>query len=221
MFRLNYPRPKGGGVTLQEEGRLSNKRFLIFIILGLAILSVPFFRHHRDAKEAEQYIDEIGDTEDEAKEKTEEKAEATGGKKKTAKAIPEGAIGIIEIKSLNIRYPIFEGAGSAQLNSGIGHLTESAGLLEKGNCVLAGHNGSRRGVFFTYLSGIQMGAKVTITNKEKESHTYEVVDTSIVGPYDESVRAESDEECLTLFTCAYHGSRRFVCRCRVVEDNSQ
>ena len=120
---------------------MSNKCFLIFIILGLAILSVPFFRHHRDAKEAKQYIEEIGDTEDE-EEKTDEKAETTGGKKKTANAIPEGAIGIIEIKSLNIRYPIFEGAGSEQLNSGIGHLTESAGLLEKGNCVLAGHNGS-------------------------------------------------------------------------------
>ena len=51
----------------------------------------------------------------EAKEKTEEKAETTGGKEKTAKAIPEGAIGIIEIKSLSIRYPIFEGAGSASL----------------------------------------------------------------------------------------------------------
>ena len=66
-----------------------------------------------------------------------------------------------------------------------------------------------------------MGAKVTVTNKEKTSHTYEVVDTSIVGPYDESVRKESKKECLTLFTCAYHGSRRFVCRCRLVQDENQ
>lgn len=202
---------------------MSSKKGIIFIILGLAMLSAPFFRHMRDAEMADQYIEKIGvsvDGEEDSHERGQEEAKAGTGKKKASQKIPEGAIGVIEIESLDLRYPIFEGAGSVQLNSGIGHLPESAGLLEEGNCVLAGHNGSRRGTFFTNLSKIRTGARVIVTNKEKVSHTYEAVDTAIVGPYDASVRAESDEECLTLFTCSYHGTRRFVCRCRLIEDSS-
>ena len=198
---------------------MSRRRALFYIFLGIAIFAVPFLCRMRDREQAEHYISEIGVTEDEEDEETE--AEAGTGKKKASKGIPEGAIGIIEIESIDLKYPIFEGAGNVQLNSGIGHLPESAGLLEEGNCVLAGHNGSRRGTFFTNLSKIQTGAKVIVTNKEKVSHTYEVVDTAVVGPYDASVREESDKECLTLFTCAYHGTRRFVCRCRLAAGDEQ
>jgi len=82
--------------------------------------------------------------------------------------------------------------------------------------VLAGHNGSRRGVFFTNLSNISIGAKVKVTNKDKVTHTYEAYETGVYGPYDETVYAKSEEECLTLFTCAYSGTRRFVVKCKLV-----
>ena len=196
---------------------MSKKRIVTLIVLGIAIVAVPFLLRFLDRKRAEDYINRIGVTEDEE----DEESEAGGGKKKAASELPEGAIGIIEIKSLNIRYPIFEGAGAEQLNMGIGHLPETAGLLQKGNCVLAGHNGSRRGTFFTNLSSIVIGAEVKVTDKEMVTHTYIVEDTGVVGPYDASVRAESDEERLTLFTCAYHGTQRFVCRCRLATDNNE
>lgn len=196
---------------------MSKKRIVTLIVLGIAIVAVPFLLRFLDRKRAEDYINRIGVTEDEE----DEESEAGGGKKKAASELPEGAIGIIEIESLNIRYPIFEGAGAEQLNMGIGHLPETAGLLQKGNCVLAGHNGSRRGTFFTNLSRIVIGAEVKVTDKEMVTHTYIVEDTGVVGPYDASVRAESDEERLTLFTCAYHGTQRFVCRCRLATDNNE
>ena len=198
---------------------MSKNKGMIFIILGLAFLSVPSLRQARDTRLAEEYIEEIGVSDDEEETDNgmlEKEGKAGTGKEKDSKEIPEGTIGIIEIESLNLRYPVFEGAGNVQLNEGIGHLTETVGLLEKGNCVLAGHNGSRRGIYFTNLSAIRIGAKVVVTNTNHESHTYEVVDTEIVGPYDASVRAESEEERLTLFTCAYHGTQRFVCRCRLL-----
>ena len=188
---------------------MRKKAAVIMVVMGLVIMAVPFFIRMDDRKRAETYIAQIGSAEDE-----EEKHEQTGDGKKTGE-IPEGAVGIIEIPSLDIRYPVFEGAGNEQLNAGIGHLPETAGLCEKGNCVLAGHNGSRRGTFFTHLSEIETGAKVMVTNKNQVTHTYTVEDTGIVGPYDASVREESDGECLTLFTCAYHGTQRFVCRCRL------
>ncbi len=129
------------------------------------------------------------------------------------RGIPKDAIGIIEIPSLNIRYPIYEGATEAQLSIGIGHLPETAGLLEKGNCVCCGHNGSRRGLFFTTLSHIRRDAKVKITTKDQRTRTYRVKSTKVVGPTDPSVRRKSKNEILKLFTCAYHGTRRFVAEC--------
>lgn len=196
---------------------MSKKRIVTLIVLGIAIVAVPFLLRFLDRKQAEDYINRIGVTEDEE----DEESEAGGGKKKATPELSKGAIGIIEIESLNIRYPIFEGAGAEQLNMGIGHLPETAGLLQKGNCVLAGHNGSRRGTFFTNLSSIAIGAEVKVTDKEMVTYTYIVEDTGVVGPYDASVRAESDEERLTLFTCAYHGTQRFVCRCRLATDNNE
>lgn len=196
---------------------MSKKRIVTLIVLGIAIVAVPFLLRFLDRKQAEDYINRIGVTEDEE----DEESEAGGGKKKATPELSKGAIGIIEIESLNIRYPIFEGAGAEQLNMGIGHLPETAGLLQKGNCVLAGHNGSRRGTFFTNLSCIAIGAEVKVTDKEMVTYTYIVEDTGVVGPYDASVRAESDEERLTLFTCAYHGTQRFVCRCRLATDNNE
>ncbi len=100
-------------------------------------------------------------------------------------------------------------------------ITEStAPLCGTGNCVLAGHNGSRRGVFFTNLSSAKAGMEVKLITKEGLTHCYTVEEMRVVSPYDEWVTEESDTELLTLFTCAEHGTRRFACRCVPVKDYS-
>lgn len=196
---------------------MSRRKLIMVVVIGIALVAVPFIFRAIDKSKSNQYIKEFEVNDDETDEGQEDQGEASGGKKKTSKKIPDGAIGIIEIKSLDIRYPIFEGAGSTQLNLGIGHMENTAPLCEKGNAVLAGHNGSRRGVFFTNLSNISIGAKVKVTNKDKVTHTYEAYETGVYGPYDEKVYEKSEEECLTLFTCAYSGTRRFVVKCKLVE----
>ena len=105
-----------------------------------------------------------------------------------------------------------------QLNEGIGHMESTAPLCGKGNCVLAGHNGSRRGTFFTNLSSARAGMEVKLTTKEGATHCYTVEEMRVVSPYDAWVTEESDKEVLTLFTCAEHGTRRFVCRCVLAGD---
>lgn len=196
---------------------MSRRKLITVVVIGIALVAVPFIFRAIDQNRSNQYIKEFEVNDDEADEGQEDQGKATGGKKKTSKEIPDGAIGIIEIKSLDLKYPIFEGAGSTQLNLGIGHMENTAPLCEKGNAVLAGHNGSRRGVFFTNLSNINIGAKVKVTNKDKVTHTYEAYETGVYGPYDEKVYAKSEEECLTLFTCAYSGTRRFVVKCKLVD----
>lgn len=186
---------------------------VFMIILGIAIAAIPFIVRQREQDRANQYVKEFEEDEDESE-------ETANRKKKDALFSEKGVIGIIEIPSLKLKYPIFEGAGAEQLNSGIGHMENTAELCGKGNCVLAGHNGSRRGIYFTNLCSIEAGEKVKITNKDREIHEYTVAEMRVVNPYDEWVTEESEEEMLTLFTCYSHGTRRFVCKCVPIKDYS-
>lgn len=191
---------------------MRSKKALFFILLGIAIAAVPFFLRMQEQQRAEQYINHFEEDEDE------ESKETGNRKKKASPYLAEGAVGIVEIPELKIKYPVFEGTGAVQLNEGIGHMESTAPLCGKGNCVLAGHNGSRRGAFFTNLGSAKVGTEVKITTKTGVTHSYTVAEMRVVGPYDEWVAEESDTEVLTLFTCASHGTKRFVCKCVPVKD---
>ena len=127
--------------------------------------------------------------EDDYDEETDVEEEQTSISKEDEAILKEGGvIGIIEIPGLDIRYPVMEGTTSKVLNAGIGHIEETAGIGESGNCVLCGHNGSRYGTFFTPLSQISIGDEVMITDKNGLKHIYEVIETEVVNPYDNSIK---------------------------------
>jgi sortase A len=188
------------------------KKDIVLILLGVAIVAIPFLLRMKEQERSNRYMKAFEE------EQNEEKQNKKDHKKKDSLLLQEGVIGIIEIPSLDIKYPVFEGAGSVQLNEGIGHMTNTTELCGKGNCVLAGHNGSRRGVYFTYLCNIEAGAKVFLTNKSREKHEYTVTETKVVNPYDERVTEPTAGESLTLFTCANHGTNRFVVKCEPVKE---
>ena len=195
----------------------------ICIVAGIAFMAVPFYYHFHGQNETNELIDQFEHTleehEDEKEETKKEGKEQTALSQKDAALLSEEeVIGIIEIEALDIRYPVLEGTGNSQIKYAIGHMPETAGLGEKGNCVLCGHNGSRNGIFFTNLSKLSAGDKVKITDKNGEIHMYEVTDTYIIDPYDNTVKNQSDEEILTLLTCANKGTKRFVCRCIPVKE---
>ena len=195
----------------------------ICIVAGIAFMAVPFYYHFHGQNETNELIDQFEHTleehEDEKEETKKEGKEQTALSQKDAALLSEEeVIGIIEIEALDIRYPVLEGTGNSQIKYAIGHMPETAGLGEKGNCVLCGHTGSRNGIFFTNLSKLSAGDKVKITDKNGEIHMYEVTDTYIIDPYDNTVKNQSDEEILTLLTCANKGTKRFVCRCIPVKE---
>ena len=181
-----------------------NKRLRIIIVSTVIILSIPCIWKHMATDTA------MSETNKEETPYDTNTDPDTDIEVTDATRLPKNALGTIDIPCLSIHYPIYEGAEETQLSLGIGHLPETAPLLAAGNCVLCGHNGSSKGAFFTSLSHIRKGDEVQITTKDKEKRTYHVVSTKVVGPYDASVRKKSETEILTLFTCAYHGSRRFV-----------
>ena len=191
----------------------------LLIAAGIAIMAVPFFWRTTGEKQTEQLISEfertLEDDQDEKKDVEEEQTSIT----KADDAILEAGhvIGIIEIPSIDIRYPVMEGTTGAVLNAGIGHIPETAGIGESGNCVLCGHNGSRYGTFFTPLNQISIGDVVTIIDKKGQAHIYKVTETEVVNPYDNSIKTQGEEKEVTLFTCSQKGTMRFVVKCRYKE----
>lgn len=157
---------------------MKSKKAVFLILMGIAIAAVPFLLRMREQQRAGQYMEQFEEDGDE-----DETRKETGSRKKEASPyLAEGAAGMVEIPELKIKYPVFEGTGAGQLNEGIGHMESTAPLCGEGNCVLAGHNGSRRGVFFTNLGSAKAGMEVKLTTKEGVAHCYTVEEMRVVSP---------------------------------------
>lgn len=195
----------------------------IFIVAGLAAMSVPLFYHfygnHKTNELIEQFEQNMEQEHKEDGEKEEEKeTEAEDTKapisEEDAALLSSGdVIGLIEIEVLELKYPIVEGADSKQLAYGIGHIPDTAAIGSIGNCVLAGHRGSRYGTYFKYLNRLSAGDTVKVMDKEGNVYLYEVVSWEVVGPYDNSVKAQGAETELTLLTCENSGTMRLIYHC--------
>ena len=183
---------------------------------GIFMMAAPFVLKYNGEHEAEvrmeAFEEQITEYEEEGVNEIMDAPDSSSAEQE-ADLWSKKVIGIIEIKSIGIRYPVYEGAGKAALNAGIGHEPDTAEIGEKGNCVLCGHNGSRYGTFFTTLSKVRLGDEVEVTDRTGEVHKYEIAETKVIEPTDTSIKAQGDEEILTLFTCAEKGAKRFVCIC--------
>ena len=198
---------------------------VIFITAGLAAMSVPLFYHfygnqktNELIEQFEQNVEQEHQEDGEKKEERETETETADTKapvsKEDAALLSSGdVIGLIEIEALDLKYPVVEGADSKQLAYGIGHISDTAAIGSTGNCVLAGHRGSRYGTYFKYLNKLSEGDTVKITDKYGNIHQYEVVSWEVVGPYDNSVKAQGTEKELTLLTCENSGTMRLIYHC--------
>ena len=197
----------------------------VFITVGLAAMSVPLFYHFYGSHKTDGLIEQfeksveqehMEDDEREEEKKTETAAadtKAPVNEADTALLSSGDVIGLIEIEALELKYPIVEGADSKQLAYGIGHIPDTAAVGSKGNCVLAGHRGSRYGTYFKYLNRLSEGDTVKVMDKAGNVYLYEVVSWEVVGPYDNSVKAQGEETELTLLTCENSGTMRLIYHC--------
>lgn len=195
---------------------------VIFIVAGLAAMSVPLFYHfygnHKTNELIEQFEQNVEQEHMEDDEKEEEKETETDTKaaisEEDAALLSSGdVIGLIEIEALELKYPVVEGADSKQLAYGIGHIPDTAAIGSIGNCVLAGHRGSRYGTYFKYLNRLSEGDTVKVMDKEGNVYLYEVVSWEVVGPYDNSVKTQGEKTELTLLTCENSGTMRLIYHC--------
>ena len=202
----------------------------IFIVAGLAAMSVPLFYHFYGSQKTNELIGQFEQNVEQEQGKDGEGEEQKSGNEtetadtkapvseEDAALLSSGdVIGLIEIEALDLKYPIVEGADSKQLAYGIGHIPGTAAVGSTGNCVLAGHRGSRYGTYFKYLNKLSEGDTVKITDKDGNIHQYEVISWEVVGPYDNSVKAQGEETELTLLTCENSGTMRLIYHCTCKE----
>jgi LPXTG-site transpeptidase (sortase) family protein len=128
-------------------------------------------------------------------------------------SIPDGGlIGRVEIPKLHLSAVVFQGADSAVLDHGVGHVDSTALPGQPGNVVLAAH----RDTFFRGLRNIRKGDMVTVTT-ESGVRNYQVGSTEIVQPTETSVLNPTAKPTLTLITCypfyfVGHAPKRFIVR---------
>lgn len=126
-------------------------------------------------------------------------------------------LGILKIPKLGISQYVLEGT-QRQLRYGVGHVEGSAGIGQKGNCVIAGH----RSTPFRYMD--KLAAQDSIILKANGSvYTYSVYDRFTVLPDETWVLGEADKEeyALTLITCTPYlvSSHRLIVRATLAAVN--
>ena len=116
--------------------------------------------------------------------------------------------GVISIPKLGLEMPLYLGATTQHLAAGAAHLSQTSLPIggDNTNCVIAGHRGFNGATYFRYITDLQPGDKVIITNLW-ETLTYTVCETKIIKPYEvEEIHIQEGRDLLTLLTCHPYGS---------------
>lgn len=132
--------------------------------------------------------------------------------------------GVISIPKLDLEMPLYLGATYQHMADGAAHLSQTSipiGGMNT-NSVIAGHRGWRGASYFRYVTNLEPGDEVIITNLWG-SLTYKVTSTKIIQPNDvEKIHIQEGRDMITLLTChpyASGGKQRFLVFCdRQVEE---
>lgn len=118
------------------------------------------------------------------------------------------AVAVIQIDRLDIELPVFLGATSDHMNRGAAQLSQTSMPIggANTNCVIAGHCGWTGAIFFRYLSNLEVGDEIVLTNLWEELH-YTVADMKIINPTDvDKILIQEGRDLLTLLTCHPYGT---------------
>lgn len=122
---------------------------------------------------------------------------------------------------MNIKYDILSTSSTALLKISLNRYWGSY-PNEIGNMVVVGHN-YKDNKFFSNLSKINIGDIVKITDANGQTLDYEVYNTDVIDPYDNSCTSQLTDgrKEITLITCYYengsnHATKRFVAKARAI-----
>ncbi|HUR49947.1 MAG TPA: class E sortase [Acidimicrobiales bacterium] len=115
------------------------------------------------------------------------------------RAVPGGAVGLIEIPKIGLDKAIVEGVGVAELKQGPGHYPRTPMPGQPGNAAIAGHR-TTYGAPFNRLDELVAGDIILVTTAQGEFR-YEVESAAVVNPKQSEVLDNTADSRLTLTTC--------------------
>ena len=118
-----------------------------------------------------------------------------------------GIIGYVEIPTISVKLPVYQGTSAGDLERGVGHLKGSSlPVGGKGtHAVLTGHTGLSQAKLLSDLTEMKEGDVFYIYVLGRQL-AYEVYATSVVLPEDtEQLRIEKDKDLVTIVTCTPYG----------------
>ena len=137
--------------------------------------------------------------------------------------IPDEVFGVISIPRLELEMPIYLGATYQHLADGAAHLSQTSLPIggKNTNCVIAGHRGWGGASYFRYITRLEAGDEIIITNLWGKLR-YVVTETRIIAPHEvKEILIQEDRELLTLLTChpyASGGKYRYVVYCERIQE---
>lgn len=133
------------------------------------------------------------------------------------KVNPGDEIGIIEIKSVNLKNVIVESTDKKYLNHHVCHFENSAMPGEYGNFALAGHSSTYYyNQVFNELHKVKIGDEIIIKTINDE-FTYTITETIVVESDEiEVLDQDMTKKEITLVTCTNGGKQRFIVKGEVL-----
>ena len=130
---------------------------------------------------------------------------------------PGDEIGIIEIKSVNLKNVIVESTDKSYLNHHVCHFENTAMPGEYGNFALAGHSSTYYyNQVFNELHKVKIGDEIIIKTINDE-FTYTITETIVVESDEIDVLDQDmSKKEITLVTCTNGGKQRFIVKGEVL-----
>lgn len=125
-------------------------------------------------------------------------------------------VGIINIPSINIKYPIINKTNDTTMKYSI---TKFSGgdINSIGNFTVAGHN-NLNGTMFGKVKRLKIGDEIKMTDLYNNTVTYQIFDIYSVDPNDVSCLESVDENTreITLITCTNGHLNRLITKAREI-----
>lgn len=116
-------------------------------------------------------------------------------------------LGVLYIPNLNLELPIFSEYSYDNLKKSP---CRYSGTIAKGDLILAGHNYQSH---FGKLQQLNCGDKIIFEDGNSKVHSYEITEIEIINGSDvQSMKSNTSEWDLTLFTCTLSGTNRVTVR---------
>lgn len=132
--------------------------------------------------------------------------------------IQDEIFGVVSIPKLDLKLPLYLGSTHEHMSEGAAHLSQTSIPIggNNTNCVIAGHCGWRGASYFRFISELEPGDEVIITNLW-ETLVYRVTEKQVIAPNEiEEVLIRGGRDMITLMTChpyASGGKQRYLVFC--------